>query len=250
MSDTKKRPLRSPKSARLFRDVLSQIASGKLPAGSRLPTHREFASEKRVSLSVVNRVYSELQRAGYTEAAGRRGTVITAKALPQTPTAGSPERDVVDLSHNYAVLPDLNTQIKSLFLEALPGYVEEPTQARTETLVQQAGRQWLSLLSLPSDGLTVLGCWGGQHGIQACLLALAGLDQSIAVEPFTYTGLKLAASVLGAKLVSVEADGDGMRPDALQRMARETKIKAVYLMPSFQKSVRNHHARRAAPPIG
>src|SRR5690348_12119318 len=133
-TDTKSRLTRFRKSDRLFQEILSQITSGKLPPGAHLPTHRDLAKQKRVSLSVINRAYSELQRAGYTEAAGRRGTVITTKAQPQASTAGPLESDVIDLSHNYAVLPDLNAEIKSLFVEMLPSYVDEPTHARTEAL--------------------------------------------------------------------------------------------------------------------
>jgi DNA-binding transcriptional MocR family regulator len=230
--------MRSPKSDRLFKDIVGRIETGAIAAGSQLPTHRELARRERVSLSVVNRAYRELKRQGLAEAAGRRGTVLTKKAAPALPAQKRNEHgrglDVIDLSHNYAALPELDSAMKRLFASAISAYCDDPTHVRTEALMHQIGRQWMSLLSIPSDDLAVLGCWGGQHGIQACLLAFAGLNEAIAVEPFTYTGLKLAASVLGIKLVSVEADRNGMMPAALERADRQNSVKAIYLMPSFQ----------------
>src|SRR6185437_8900496 len=99
--------MRSNKSDRLLRELLNQLESGKLPAGSRLPTHRDFATQRRVSLSVVNRVYSELQRMGWTVAARRNGTVISDRRrasgiATSAPLTSPPKTDVIDLSHNYA----------------------------------------------------------------------------------------------------------------------------------------------------
>jgi DNA-binding transcriptional MocR family regulator len=234
----KEAAMRSPKSDRLFNDLVGRIETGAISAGSQLPTHRELARREQVSLSVVNRVYRELKRQGIAEAAGRRGTVLTNRAVSALPAQKKAEHgrglDIIDLSHNYAALPELDSAMKNLFTSTISAYCDDPTHARTEALMHQIGRQWMSLLSISSDDLTVLGCWGGQHGIQACLLAFVGLNEQIAVEPFTYTGLKLAASVLGIKLVSVEADRNGMMPAALERAARHSSIKAIYLMPSFQ----------------
>ena len=186
----------------------------------------------------MNRVYRELKRQGLAEAAGRLGTMLTNSAarapLPQKKTDRGRVLDVIDLSHNYAALPELDNAMKALFASAISAYCDDPTHARTEALMYQIGRQWASLLSIHSDDLSILGCWGGQHGIQACLLAVAGLNGAIGVEPFTYTGLKLAASVLGVTLVSIETDHEGMLPAALERAAKQGSIKVIYLMPSFQ----------------
>jgi DNA-binding transcriptional MocR family regulator len=236
--------MRSPKSDKLFAEIVSQIESGAIPLGSQLPTHRDLARDKSVSLSVVNRVYGDLKRKGLAEASGRRGTVLTSgQSLPIVAASHAEKKtnrisDVIDLSHNYASLPELNREIKLLFSSAIPDYCDDPTHGKTESLVSRIGKQWLSLLSIPSknsivDDFSVLGCSGGQHGILACLLAFSGLGQNIAVTPFTYTGLKLAASVLGIKLTTVATDTDGMLPAELERAAKQRSIKAAYLMPSF-----------------
>ena len=231
--------MRSPKSGKLYEEIVAQIENGTMALGTRLPTHRDLARRERVSLSVVNRVYSELKRKGLAKASGRRGTVLVSKASPPSSASHRPAAqsgqgsDIIDLSHNYAALPELNNAIKLAFKSAVGDYFDDTIHGKIESLVTDIGGRWLSLLSIKPKDLNILGCWGGQHGILACLLAFSGLDQQIAVSPFTYTGLKLAASVLGIKIVSVPADRDGILPAALEQTARQQSIKAVYLMPSF-----------------
>lgn len=40
------------------------IRSGELTAGTRLPTHRDLAASKRISLATATRVYAELETMG------------------------------------------------------------------------------------------------------------------------------------------------------------------------------------------
>jgi len=54
------------------------VAAGRLRAGERLPPIRSLATELDVSTNTVARAYRELINAGIAEAAGRRGTRITA----------------------------------------------------------------------------------------------------------------------------------------------------------------------------
>lgn len=54
------------------------VAAGRLTAGDRLPAIRALAAELDVSSNTIARAYRELINAGIAEAAGRRGTRITA----------------------------------------------------------------------------------------------------------------------------------------------------------------------------
>jgi GntR family transcriptional regulator len=55
-----------------------RVAAGRLKPGDRLPTIRSLATELEVSTNTIARAYRELINAGIAEAAGRRGTRITA----------------------------------------------------------------------------------------------------------------------------------------------------------------------------
>ncbi|RZK81797.1 MAG: GntR family transcriptional regulator, partial [Methylobacterium sp.] len=44
--------------------IAAEIASGALPAGTRLPPQRQFAFERGIAVSTASRVYAELTRRG------------------------------------------------------------------------------------------------------------------------------------------------------------------------------------------
>ncbi len=230
--------MRPSKSDPLLEDLVCQIESGTLPVGARLPTHRELAESKRVSLSVVNRVYGELARRGLVAAGGRRGTVVTfarpsGSPLHRAPVSPAAPDAVIDLSHNYVAFRTLDEAIKSLFASIALSDWDQSRQGSNETLAAQVGRRWLATLGTDASRSAVFGCSGGQHGILASLLAFVGHGGCIAADPFTYTGVKLAAAVLGISIASVPSDRDGMIPAALEKIAKKRAVKAVYLMPSF-----------------
>ncbi|MEZ0365934.1 GntR family transcriptional regulator [Mycobacterium sp. pUA109] len=58
--------------------IIDAIRSGKLPAGSRLPTVRELASQLSLAANTVARAYRELEGAGIVETRGRFGTFVAA----------------------------------------------------------------------------------------------------------------------------------------------------------------------------
>jgi DNA-binding transcriptional regulator YhcF (GntR family) len=52
------------------------VASGELPAGTRLPTVRTLATELQVAVNTVARAYRELEADGVVVTEGRRGTFV------------------------------------------------------------------------------------------------------------------------------------------------------------------------------
>jgi DNA-binding transcriptional regulator YhcF (GntR family) len=56
--------------------VASRVASGELPAGTRLPTVRALAEELGVAAGTVARAYRELEADGVVETRGRQGTFV------------------------------------------------------------------------------------------------------------------------------------------------------------------------------
>ncbi|MFJ6679457.1 GntR family transcriptional regulator [Microbacterium sp. NPDC091382] len=56
--------------------LLDQMRAGELPAGARLPTVRQLASDLGVAPGTVARAYKELEAIGAIETRGRNGTVV------------------------------------------------------------------------------------------------------------------------------------------------------------------------------
>lgn len=68
--------LAEPPFEQLRSQVARRVASGDLPAGTRLPTVRALASELGLAANTVARAYRELEADGVVVTEGRRGTFI------------------------------------------------------------------------------------------------------------------------------------------------------------------------------
>ena len=67
----------TPPFEQLRRLLFEQIESGRLAAGTRLPTVRALALQVGLAANTVARCYRELEQAGVVETRGRNGTVVS-----------------------------------------------------------------------------------------------------------------------------------------------------------------------------
>src|SRR5205823_8429787 len=74
----------------------------------------------------------------------------------------------------------------------------------------------------------------GRHCIAAALSAVVPAGGRCGVEALTYPFIKGIAARLGVTLVPLAMDGDGVRPDAVQRAHREAHLTALYIQPTIQ----------------
>ena len=63
----------------LHAQVIEQITSGELIAGTKLPTVRALATQLEVAPYTVARLYRVLEADGFVETRGRNGTVVSAR---------------------------------------------------------------------------------------------------------------------------------------------------------------------------
>src|SRR5512141_3190843 len=78
----------TPIYAQIERALRAGIATGKLQAGSQLPTERQLAEDLSVKANTVARVYAELERAGVIETRRGVGSFVSA-----TPAQAHPPRE-------------------------------------------------------------------------------------------------------------------------------------------------------------
>ena len=83
-----------PPFEQLRRQIAGQVASGEMPAGTRLPTVRALAGEVGLAVNTVARVYRELETDGVVVTEGRRGTFVR-------PTAAASQPDVRAAAATY-----------------------------------------------------------------------------------------------------------------------------------------------------
>ena len=62
----------------LYQSIRDDIAAGRLPAGSRLPSKRVLAAHLGVSVVTVESAYAQLLAEGYAEARPRSGVYVCA----------------------------------------------------------------------------------------------------------------------------------------------------------------------------
>ncbi len=98
--------------------LLERMQRGELPAGSRLPTVRQLATDLGVAPGTVARAYKELEAAGAIETHGRAGTLVA-----WSPDAG--ERRIQELAAHLAATARENAvppeRVREILEAALAG---------------------------------------------------------------------------------------------------------------------------------
>lgn len=215
------------------------IASGALPPGTRLPTHRQLAEQQGLALVTASRVYSELETMGLISGETGRGTFVREIALPlshgldqQAAVAG-----VLDLNFNYPSLPGqaelLRVGLRQLALsgdlEALLRYQPHAGRSHERACIARH----LERRGLMVDAEELLIVSGAQHGLAATVMGLLKPGDVVAVDALTYSGFKVIAEAHRLEMVPVPLKDDGPDLDALEKLCRVRRIKAVYTMPTL-----------------
>jgi DNA-binding transcriptional MocR family regulator len=99
---------------------------------------------------------------------------------------------------------------------------------------RRAGSKWFEKLGLKVDSSAVQLTCGAQHALSVIFPIVAKPKEAIATEMITYPGVKTLSGIYGFDLVGIEYDEEGMIPEALERVLKKRRIKAIYVMPTMQ----------------
>ena len=209
--------------------VARDVQSGRLVAGDRLPPQRELAEALGVTVPTVTRAYSLAARRGLVGGEVGRGTFV------RPLIAAEADAGLVDLSIN-AVPPHAH-------LGEIASRLDLPRDAATRAALlnypphegrdshRAAGADWLARRGVSVAPSQVVVTAGAQHALVAALSGELGVGDTLLVEELTYAGLLEAARLLGIMPVAVAMDADGVRPDALDRIAQKTGACTLALQP-------------------
>jgi DNA-binding transcriptional MocR family regulator len=206
----------------LFRRVAAalreDVASGRLQAGARLPTHRELARALKTTVVTASRAYREAAGWGLVRGEVGRGTFVLAAAAGSGPLALPDGADVIDLSANFVAIGDDEAGVSRrlaadarLLWEGLerrypPGGAGEH---------RSAGAAWVRRGAWAPRAAEVVVTSGAQHAIFVALAVLARPAGTLYVEALTYPGTERAARSLGLQPRAVAVDEHGLIPAAL-----------------------------------
>jgi DNA-binding transcriptional MocR family regulator len=219
--------------------LAAEIRGGQLVPGTRLPTHRQLAQDHGVALATATRIYAELEGMGLVSGETGRGTFVRETALPPglgiDQPASSP--DLLDLNFNYSSLPgQANLLRKALRELAMGGDMEallryQPHAGRQHE--QQAVAHHLRDRGLYTQAANLLLVSGAQHGLAITAMALLHPGDVIAVDALTYSGFKVLAETYRLELAPIPAAGNGPDIEALRRLCKTRRVRALYCMPTL-----------------
>ncbi len=221
------------------------IKHGELKPDTKLPPMRNLAYDLGVTLGTVSRAYQEAERRGLVGGEVGRGTYIKGDGrYPkiQTPRAfayGGSRENGINLSMAVPPLGDGGTYLARTIRE-----ISESTTLCGELMDYQAlsglarhrqgGVDWVARMGVETDIDCLTLTNGTQHAILVAMMALTRPGDTMLVESITYPGVIHIAAQLGIKLVPVDIDNEGMRPDSLEAAILEHRPRTAYLVPTVQ----------------
>ena len=249
-----------PLYTQLAQQVAALIAAGALRPGERLPSVRELARERTVSVATVLAAYQQLERDDHIEVRPKSGHFVRRRsvAAPQmrrSRVALAPARVSVAAGvsallasmRDPAVVPlgaatlapelyavrDLNRTLAAIAREvggAGAGYEVPPGLL---TLRRQLARRSLTW-GVPLDENDFCITVGAMEALHLALRATMRPGQALAVTSPLYFGVLQLIEEMGLRVVEIPSDPErGMDLDALERALKRLPIKACLAIPTF-----------------
>jgi DNA-binding transcriptional MocR family regulator len=203
--------------------VEGEIAAGRMPPGSRLPTVRALAAQLGVSPATVAGAYRALASRGLVVGRGRAGTRVavrrswSARLAPVMPPGAL---DLASGGPDPRLLPDLRPALVAVAadLGAAGGrsrpYGETATLPELGELLARRIAAEQGPATEPAD-VQVIG--GVLDGVQRVLAAQLRPGDVVAVEDPAYSGVLDLLEVMGLVPVGVPVDHEGPLPQELER---------------------------------
>jgi DNA-binding transcriptional MocR family regulator len=206
------------------------ITAGDLAVGERLPTVRELATALGVSPTTVSEAWQTLASVGAIDARGRQGTFVRRPTGPASPrryrrVTEGPGHFALDLSTGTpdpALLPDLGPVIARVSRQSLTSsYLDHPVLPGLEARLRA---DWPFV---PED-LTVVD--GAMDALDRVASVIVRLGDRVVVEQPAFPPLLDLLDLLGAEIVGVPLDAQGMQVEPLVDALR-LGVRAVFLQP-------------------
>ncbi|WP_053158716.1 PLP-dependent aminotransferase family protein [Pseudomonas sp. P1.8] len=217
----------------------ADIRSGRLAPGTRLPTHRQLATEHGLALVTASRVYAELEGMGLVSGETGRGTFVRETSLP--PGQGISQSVVaagmIDLNFNYPSLPGQADLLRNALRQlALSGDLEsllryQPHAGRLHERASVARHLMERGVNVPAEQVLIVS--GAQHGLAVTMMALLKPGDVIAADALTYPGFKTLAETLHLEVLPIPVTDNGPDLSALVKLCQSRSVRAVYSIPTL-----------------
>lgn len=254
----------------LFRQIADQIRRAvedqRLPPGFRLPPTRQLALDLGVNRNTVVAAFDLLIQEGLISSHTGRGSFVNPPLAfpPVSPETGAGDSWFTAFSRgvegsgvgNLLAAYRLATAGDGIsFAGSYPAgdlMPVDPFRRALASALRRRGAEVLSYGPLAGFGSLraaiaagmrrfgaaagaeeILITSGSQQALELAFRALVDPGDPVILEDPTYTGALSALNSLGARLVGVPADEEGIRPDLLARALDRHRPRALYLQPAF-----------------
>lgn len=261
-TDTPRSPMREVPLYQVLADELrGAMNDGRLPPGARLPSVREAARSRALSINTVLAAYRHLESCGLVEARPQAGYFVRARLASPPPgvssTPGSARTVEVAVLNRITRVVAAQSSPDTIDLSlATPKGGDLYPGEKLARLVSELARRQATLVtdySLPPGplrlrreicrhaadlGMTlaaddILLTNGCMEALQLALRAVTRPGDAIALESPTYFNLIPLADRLGLKTIELPTHPDtGLSLDALELLLSEKRIQAVVCMPT------------------
>jgi GntR family transcriptional regulator/MocR family aminotransferase len=240
-----------PLSEQLYHQLRRAISSGRLVPGDKFTPSRQLAKELGVSRHTVTTAYGRLVAEGYAEGRAGGGSAVTAALCPETQPAEPPSglrpgrrfagwTPIFPASGQHYAF-DLRPGVPDPALFPADAWRRRVAGAMTagtleygnpagKARLRQAIASWIARTRSVTCGVdTIIVTSGAQHAIDLVSRVLLDPMGVVAIEDPGYTAAHRLFTALGARVVSVPVDDQGLVVDRLPPTAR-----VVYVTPSHQ----------------
>lgn len=246
------------------------ILSGELAEGVRLPTERALARELGINRTTVMNAYNQLASEGLIEGHVGRGTIVRrsyniqdeddferdnpswlfglstgentilgpdARVLSELASMGE-RREVISFAAGTPAIDLLPTaQIQAIVAEGLSqgkqqalGYC--PVEGLQSLRRGIAARMRARGVAIDFQHILILS--GSTQGLGLVARFLLNPGDEVVVEVPTYLGAIQTFRALGARVIGVPTDSEGMRVDLLESILVRRRPRFIYTLPTFQ----------------
>ena len=218
----------------LYRCMREDILSGRLPAGTKLPSKRALAENLKISKITVETAYGQLLAEGYIRSREKVGYFVEAVSAPwqgkhsaYAQTGEEPEEDL-DLTANgsayfpFSVWSRLQRQVMLDYGEKLLSPLHNQGCPELRRAIADHLMAFRGMCVDPENILI----GAGTDFLYNLLIQLLGRDRIYAVEDPGYGKIRKIYAAGGVACISVPMDSQGIIPDVLQ------KAQVLHISPS------------------
>ena len=219
--------------------IADAVGSGALQPGAKLPPMRDLAWKLGVTVGTVGRAYALAEQRRLVSGQVGRGTyVLDARAAdPASADLPSVGDGTIDMTRNVPVMAGQTAALA----ESLAALARKPGLGALLNYMpdgglpayREAGAAWLGRVGLDLAPERIVLTGGAQHALAVSVLALARPGDTVLTEEMTFAGVRNAVRLVGARPLGVAMDEQGALPEAIDRAARETGAKLVFLTPTI-----------------